>query len=313
MHHCVVAERFSGWATWVPPAAIRSKCRKASETIYTFPPFSTFYFFFAFIFIFALEWEGREGAGWARGKKRKISVERKYTRNWQFCIYVNNTQAYLLLTHFLQGGGCLGEKWGNFLLSPTFFFSSFPACWLIFFFIFFWDPNKKNVFICAKATLPHWVVLVVGGPFFRAFFWGLAFLVWGERRGLSIAEPIWRAIICNGDVNKLKKQSGKRKMARQVGGWVGGWVGWLAGGVLRCLGWLPSTQLVSCYTTRDLLFVLGLPFRHVSHFFGWGGCLSPRGKSEHFRGVFFFILQWGVFPRFYFGENRSVGGWTSRS
>lgn len=59
VHHCVVAERFSGWATWVPPAAIRSKCRKASETIYTFPPSSTFYFFFAFNFIFALEWEGR--------------------------------------------------------------------------------------------------------------------------------------------------------------------------------------------------------------------------------------------------------------
>jgi len=87
-------------------------------------------------------------------------------------------------------------------------------------------------------------------------------------------------------------------MARQVGGWVGGWVGWLAGGVLRCLGWLPSTQLVSCYTTRDLLFVLGLPFRHVSHFFGWGGCLSPRGKSEHFRGVFFLFYSGGFFRGF---------------
>jgi len=77
---------------------------------------------------------------------------------------------------------------GKFPSLSYFFFLFFSRLLAHF---FFWDPNKKNVFICAKATLPHWVVLVVGGPFFRAFFWGLAFfLVWGERRGLSIAEPI---------------------------------------------------------------------------------------------------------------------------
>jgi len=64
------------------------------QTIYIFPQL----LFFAFNFIFAVE-----------RKKRKISVDRKYTRNWQFCIYVNNTQAYLLLT-LLRGGGCLGES-----------------------------------------------------------------------------------------------------------------------------------------------------------------------------------------------------------
>lgn len=52
---------------------------------------------------------------------KEISVDRKYTRNWQFCIYVNNTQAYLLLTltrsrgvvarGVARGAGANGWRW----------------------------------------------------------------------------------------------------------------------------------------------------------------------------------------------------------
>lgn len=44
---------------------------------------------------------------------KEISVDRKYTRNWQFCIYVNNTQAYLLLTLTRHSGVAQGQKRGG--------------------------------------------------------------------------------------------------------------------------------------------------------------------------------------------------------
>jgi len=67
------------------------------------------------------------------------------------------------------------------------------------------------------------------------------------------------------------------------GKWVVGW--WVVGR----LGWLLFSQLASCYTTRDLLFVLGLRFRLVSQFSGW---LFVAAGETKYSGLYGGFAQW---------------------
>lgn len=90
---------------------------------------------------------------------------------------------------------------------------------------------------------------------------------------------------------------------------MGGWVGWLAGGVLRCLGWLPSTQLVSCYTTRERESFLfwGCLFG-MSPTFSAGVVVCRRGGKANIFGGFFFYFTVGGFSEVLFWR-KSQCGW----
>lgn len=106
------------------------KTRHKKQTRFSFPlPFCPSLVAFLRSDIFAFNFISLntflEGA-WQSGRRlskvvgdamKEISVDRKYTRNWQFCIYVNNTQAYLLLTLTrTRGVEASEEGGGGFLL-----------------------------------------------------------------------------------------------------------------------------------------------------------------------------------------------------